>query len=162
MAASTCVDTFVLRIIADADCDLVLYPPGSRPDNYNELHQLIGVSDPKADEREFAINPGNEDFVEYLFAYVLGSGYHHTHGNFGFSATDLDDKLSGTRGQSGTGNKSVMSIGNPILNPPTPDVTGGPRTVKYGSLRYNIACRAIVDNGEDQNLSGSITLNTGI
>ena len=162
MAASICIDTFVLRITADASCDLALYAPGTPPSTASEIAMLRSASDPNADEREFAISPGNEQFKEYLFAYIIGSGFLATHPNFGFEATNLQDLLSGTTGINGSGNKSVMSIFPPILNPPSPDTTGGPKEVKFGTLRYNMACGAIVDNAEDQNLSGTLTLNTGV
>lgn len=162
MAASICVDTFVLRITADADCDLALFAEGEVPTRADQLPALRAADDADASEREFAISPGNEDFVLYFFAYIIGSGFNKSHSDFGFSATDLQELLSGTAGPSGTGNKSVMSIFPPIFNPPVPDTTGGPREVKYGTLRYNMAATAIVDNAEDQNLAGEITLNTGV
>lgn len=165
MAASICVDTFVLRITADADCDLALYADGETPTRADQLPGLRAASNADASEREFSISPGNEGVFLYFFAYVIGSGFNRSHSDFGFSATDLQDLLSGTGGQSATGNKAVMSISDPLFNPPVPDTTGGPRDVKYGTLRYTAACRATFPDGNGgaaQNLSGEITLNTGV
>ena len=165
MAASICVDTFVLRITADADCDLALYAEGEAPTRADQLPGLRTANDADASEREFSISPGNEEVIVYLFAYIIGSGFNRSHSDFGFSATDLDDLLGGTRGPTGTGNKAVMSITDPIFNPPVPDTTGGPKDVKYGTCRYSAACRATFpegNGGADQNLSGEIELNTGV
>ena len=133
MGASTCTDTFVISVIADLDCHLA----------------LTGH-----DSLQFDLNPGNEASLAFPFEYYMGSGFNVTHANFGFSETL--DSLSSP-------NANSMSFSDGVFNPPSPDTTQGPRTLHTGSLTYVAAATSVIDSmAADQNIGGTIVLNTGV
>ena len=59
MSASTCVDTFVISVISDLDCYLM----------------IIGQAGDDGDEKEFVLSPGNEQpLMPLTFEYYVGVG----------------------------------------------------------------------------------------
>ena len=133
MSANICRDTFVIAIIADLDCHLEI------------------TSDSTL---QFDLEPINEQSLRFDFEYYLGTGFDTSHANFGFSA-ELD-ALS-------TPNAASMSFSDGVFNPPSPDTTQGPRTLHTGYLTYVATANDLIDSmAADQNIGGTITLNTGV
>ena len=141
MAAGRCVDTFVITLIADLDCHLA----------------IVGQGGDDGDEMEFLISPGNEQALVFAFEYYVGIGADPSHDDYGFHNTI--DALN-------AGNMTAMSLGTGLFNPPSPDGTGAPSSIKNGTLRFTAAATSTFDVGpagaNSQNLSGEIILNTGV
>lgn len=132
MAAGTCQDTFVIMILSDVDCHLE-------------------ITD---DSHTFELEPGNEQAIVVPFEYYVGTGYNASHSNFGFSVAL--DALS-------TGNAASMSFSTGVFNPPSPDITGTPRELKNGTLTIVAAATSVIDPAAaNQNIGGTITMNTGV
>ena len=155
MSASICRDTFVIAIVADLDCFLEI--TGYKSPEERDLRPG------ESPELTFDLEPGNEAAFEFVFDYYLGTGFDDTHTDFGFSA-EIDDLagLHPSGGSSNTGNAASMSFGGPTFNPPTPDTTEGPRTLHTASVRYTAAATSVIHaDAVDQNIGGTVTLNTG-
>lgn len=145
MAASICRDTFVISIVADLDCHLMVTgTEDTLPDTERSISDTV----------EFLLQPGNEAGLIIHFEYFLGIGFDENHANFGF--TENLDALS-------EGNNRTMSISDGVFNPPSPDTTGGANLLHVGTLRYNVAASTTIDaDAGNQNLGGEIILNTGV
>ena len=141
MAASKCVDTFVISLIADLDCHLM----------------IIGQSGDDGDEKEFILSDANEQQIMFDFEYYVGIGSNPSHTNYGFS--NMIDPLN-------AGNASQMSISAGLFNPPSPDTTGAANAIKNGTLSFTLTANDDLTFGSDgansQNLGGEIILNTGV
>ena len=170
MAASVCVDTFVVRLIADLDCHLMFIDPGDARLSTFQTTYFLPEGEP-ADERMFTISPGNELQLAFSFEYYVGIGVDTSHANFGFSATDLNAALNDGNGGDGATLTGNMSISAPSFNPPVPVTTGRPNELQIGILAYSASARATITYGDasgsdaganNQNLSGTLTLNTGV
>ena len=133
MSASICPDTFTVMIVVTVDCDLEI----------------------TSDDPTFVLQPGNEKTLTIEFDFSIGSGYDENHDNYGFSAEI--DSLS-------TPNAASMSLNLGPFLPPKPIPTTNPREIQTGAtLKIYAAATSVIDSmAADQNIGGTITLNTGV
>ena len=151
MAASRCVDTFVIQLIADLDCHLEIVAGGSLPGGET------------ADTKQFVISPGNEKALTIHFEYYVGLGANESHDDYGFHYTI--DNLN-------AGNATQMSLHFGTFNPPSPIVGATPNEIQTGYATFGASARATItydnpdtqslEGANNQNLGGNIILNTGV
>jgi len=153
-----CTDAFTIEIIAALDCHLAFV------DYTDEVRGVSAAStdtvnyEQGTDNREFELSPGNSAELIFAFEYYVGIGGHEP--NSSFSATIMNGVLH-------AGNQANMSIGAPIINPTKPDFSGGPSTLKTGTLSYACNANASVTYGtqnteaRSETIGGTLTMDTG-
>ena len=132
MSASICPDTFTIMIVVTVDCDLDITSP-----------------DPT-----FVLQPGNEQTITVAFTFRVGSGYNLSHTNYGFTAE---------LGALSTPNAASMSLNIGPFNPPSPVPSDNPREIQDGTLLVYASAAGNIDAmAADQNVQGTVTINTGV
>ena len=177
-----CRAPYVVQLIADLDCTLQFIVPGDEFEGigdkqadgsyvYNGFTVPVGPA-VQADQRSYVIIASKDEDLVFLFEYTKGTDAkdgvtnapNPKHANYGFTASDLHALMN-------DGNSAHLTIHPPNIIPPEPDVTASASAIRYGTMVYRIVTAKTVEFGSasgqgaganDQSLSGTLVMNTGV